>query len=73
MSIPLLHIADPTAAAIRRRGARKVALLGTRYTMEERFYVAHLESVGIDCAIPDASDRDEVHRIEPRRRGASRS
>ena len=63
VSIPLLHIADATAAAIRHRGARKVALLGTRYTMEQPFYAAHLARVGIDCVIPDETDRDEVHRV----------
>jgi aspartate racemase len=63
VSIPLLHIADVTAAAIRTRGCRTVALLGTRYTMEQPFYVEHLAHYGIRCVTPDADDRAEVHRV----------
>ena len=62
VSIPLLHIADVTAAAIRNAGCRRVALLGTRYTMEQPFYVEHLARHGIECVIPDEVDRAEVHR-----------
>ena len=43
VSIPLLHIADPTGAAIRQAGLEKVGLLGTRFTMQERFLTGHLE------------------------------
>ena len=53
VSIPLLHIADATSAAIGDAGVRHVALLGTRYTMEQRFYVEHLERAGIACIVPD--------------------
>ena len=63
VSIPLLHIADATAVAIRRAGVRRVALLGTRYTMEQRFYVDHLARGGIHCIVPDEADRIEVHRV----------
>ena len=63
VSIPLLHIADATAAAIREAGCRKVALLGTRYTMEQPFYVGHLARHGIGCVIPDDAGRAEVHRV----------
>jgi len=63
VSIPLLHIADVTAAAIRNAGCRSVALLGTRYTMEQPFYVGHLSRHGIDCVIPDEVERAEVHRV----------
>ena len=38
VQIPLLHIADPTAAAIQRAGLNTIGLLGTRFTMEQRFY-----------------------------------
>ena len=44
VSIPLLHIADPTATHIRQLGLRTVGLLGTRFTMEQDFYRARLES-----------------------------
>jgi aspartate racemase len=63
VSIPLLHIVDVTAASIRDAGCRSVALLGTRYTMEQSFYVDHLARHGIACMTPDASDRAEVHRV----------
>jgi len=61
--VPLLHIADATAAAVAAAGCRRVALLGTRYTMEQPFYVEHLARQGIACVVPDAADRDEIHRI----------
>jgi aspartate racemase len=62
--LPVLHIADPTAGAIRARGLRRVGLLGTAFTMEERFYRARLEErFGLEVVIPDASTRREVHRI----------
>jgi len=62
ISVPLLHIGDVTAAAIRGAGCRRVALLGTRYTMEQPFYVEHLARRGIAAIVPDADDRREVHR-----------
>ena len=62
--IPLLHIADPTAAAIRSADLSRVGLLGTRFTMEQDFYRARLmEQHGIDVLIPDADDRALVHRV----------
>ena len=62
--IPLLHIADPTAAAIRNRGLATVGLLATRFTMDEPFYRERLRRQhGIDVVVPDADDRDAVHRI----------
>ena len=63
VSVPLLHIADATVAAIRDAGCHKVALLGTRYTMEQPFYVGHLARQGIGCVIPDDAGRAEVHRV----------
>jgi aspartate racemase len=61
--LPLLHIADATAAAIRAAGLTRVGLLGTRFTMEQDFYPARLRRHGIETLIPDAAARDEVHRI----------
>jgi len=63
LSVPLLHIADVTAQAINAAGCRSVALLGTRYTMEQDFYVERLARHGIACVVPAAADRDDVHRI----------
>ncbi|TPG10415.1 aspartate/glutamate racemase family protein [Sphingomonas oligophenolica] len=63
VTIPLLHIVDPAAAAIRGRGYARVGLLGTAFTMEERFYRARLEGFGIEVLVPDADDRRTVHDI----------
>lgn len=60
---PLLHIADVTGAAIRARGLHRVALLGTRYTMEQPFYAEHLARLGVECIVPPEDERAEVHRI----------
>ncbi|RWZ51180.1 aspartate/glutamate racemase family protein [Labedella phragmitis] len=62
-SIPFLHIADTTAAAIRREGITRIGLLGTAFTMEQDFYRDRLTSLGLEVLIPDAPDRAEVHRI----------
>jgi len=64
ISIPLLHIADATADAVRAAGMRTVALLGTRFTMEEEFYRGRLESHhGLTVLVPDDDGRAEVHRV----------
>lgn len=61
--LPLLHIADPTAQAIRAAGFRRVGLLGTRFTMEQAFYRERLAQHGIQTLLPNAAERDDVHRI----------
>ncbi|HYG06727.1 MAG TPA: aspartate/glutamate racemase family protein [Stenotrophomonas sp.] len=61
--LPLLHIADPTAAALAAQGSRRVGLLGTRFTMEQVFYRQRLEQRGFEVRVPDAGARAEVHRI----------
>ncbi|WP_186148557.1 aspartate/glutamate racemase family protein [Burkholderia gladioli] len=64
VTLPFLHIADPTGAALRAAGVERVALLGTRYTMELPFYAARLaERFGIEVLTPDTEDRDTVHRV----------
>jgi aspartate racemase len=64
ISIPLLHIADPTAAAIRRDGHATVGLIGTRFTMEEAFYRDRLsQHHGLQVLTPDAAAREALHRI----------
>ncbi len=64
VGIPLLHIADPTAAAIQTRGLRTIGLLGTRFTMEQPFYRDRLiKQHGLNVLIPDEHDRAEIHRI----------
>jgi aspartate racemase len=64
VGIPLFHIADPTAIAIKDAGYAKVGLLGTRFTMEQDFYRDRLrERHGLQVLIPPQEDRDIVHRI----------
>lgn len=62
--IPLLHIADPTANAIKHAGHSVVGLLGTRFTMEQEFYRERLrERHGLEVLVPPPEDRDLVHRV----------
>ncbi|KZC37620.1 MULTISPECIES: aspartate/glutamate racemase family protein [unclassified Rhodanobacter] len=63
VSIPLLHIADPTAAAIKAAGLTRIGLLGTRFTMEQDFYRKRLESHGLEVLIPGEEDRAVVHAV----------
>ncbi|WP_404925623.1 aspartate/glutamate racemase family protein [Mesorhizobium sp. ORM16] len=64
VSIPLIHIADATAAAIKAAGMRRPALLATRFTMEQDFYKGRLaDTYGLQPIVPDRAGRDMVHRI----------
>jgi aspartate racemase len=64
LRIPLLHIADPTAARIRDAGIHSVGLLGTAFTMEQDFYKRRLaDRFNLDVLVPDAADRATVHRV----------
>ncbi len=64
VSIPLLHIADVTAEAIKERGMKKVGLLGTKFTMEQDFLKGRLlEKHGVASIIPTEEQREIVHRI----------
>lgn len=63
ITVPFLHIADATAAAIRSRGVTSVALLGTKYTMEQDFYRGRLERHGLEVIVPDEADRTRVHGV----------
>jgi len=64
VTIPLLHIADPTASAIADAGLSRIGLLGTRYTMEQSFYCDRLATHGITAIVPDDDDdRECVHRV----------
>jgi aspartate racemase len=64
VDLPLLHIADPTAARIQAAGCKRVGLLGTAFTMEQDFYKGRLaDEHGLDVLVPDADDRATVHRI----------
>lgn len=62
--LPFLHIADATAARITEAGIDRIALLGTRFTMEEDFYRGRLEREhGLTVLTPGAEDRAVVHRV----------
>ncbi len=64
VSIPLLHIADPTAEKIKALGLNRVGLLGTAFTMEQDFYKGRLiERHGLDVLVPGDEDRKTVHDI----------
>jgi aspartate racemase len=64
VSIPLLHIADPTAEAIKAAGLSRVGLLGTAFTMEKDFYKGRLATRhGLDVIVPEEADRRLVHHV----------
>lgn len=63
VGIPLLHIADATAAALLAGGRRRPGLMATAFTMEQAFYTDRLRAAGLDCLVPEAADRAETHRI----------
>ena len=61
--IPLLHIVDATAAAIKQQGLHTVGLLGTRFTMSDGFYTERMAAQGVRTIVPSAAEQDEIHRI----------
>lgn len=64
VNLPLLHIADATAEAVKAAGIERVGLLGTRFTMEQDFYKGRLvEKHGLEVLTPDAADREIVHNV----------
>jgi aspartate racemase len=64
ISIPLVHIADAAAAAIKGQGLSSVGLLGTRYTMEQDFYKGRLAGRhGLEVLVPDSEERDLIQRV----------
>ncbi|MFJ3175115.1 aspartate/glutamate racemase family protein [Streptomyces roseus] len=63
LSVPLLHLADATADAVKATGLTRVGLLGTAFTMEQEFYRGRLAASGLEVRVPDAAGRGLVHRI----------
>jgi aspartate racemase len=63
LAIPLLHLADATAAAVVDAGIRRVGLLGTGFTMAQPFYRERLAAHGLEVLVPDEDGRATVHRI----------
>ena len=62
-SLPLLHLGDVTADAVRRAGLDTVGLLGTAFTMSQDFYRGRLEAHGLTVLVPDEEDQALVHRV----------
>lgn len=60
-NIPLIHITDATAKAILVQNLKEVALLGTKFTMENDFYKNRLANYGIETIIPNDEERDFIH------------
>ncbi|RZQ56578.1 aspartate/glutamate racemase [Pseudidiomarina tainanensis] len=63
VNIPLLHIADATAAALEAHNIKTVGLLGTKFTMEQDFHRDRLESHGICVVVPKLRERNRIHEI----------
>lgn len=63
VSVPVLHIADATADAVKAAGCKRPLLLATKFTMEKDFYRGRLASQGVEAMVPDQADRDRLHAI----------
>lgn len=63
VSIPVIHIAEVAAGAIEKQGIKTVALLGTKYTMDQPFFKDILTARGIATIIPNDDEKDEIHRV----------
>lgn len=63
IGVPLVHIADATAGAVKAAGCSRPLLLATRFTMEKAFYRDRLAAHGVDVVVPDQADRDRLHAI----------
>lgn len=64
IDVPVIHIADATARAVKASGVQVVALLGTRYTMEQDFYAGRLrDSHGLTVMVPTEPERARVHDV----------
>ena len=61
IDLPIIHIADATAAEIKRHGLTTIGLLGTKFTMEMDFYTKILSSAGITSLVPDKPERLFIH------------
>ena len=61
INIPVIHIAGATAKEILKQGLKKVALIGTKYTMQLGFYTDHLAKFGIETIIPEQQDIDYIN------------
>ncbi len=62
IGLPVINIAIATAKVINQHGLTKVALLGTKFTMEKTFFTDKLTSAGIEAITPNQADRDYIHQ-----------
>jgi aspartate racemase len=63
VAVPVIHIADATADAVRAAGCSRPLLLATKFTMEKDFYRGRLAAQGVEAIVPDQVDRDRLHAI----------
>jgi aspartate racemase len=63
ISVPLIHVIDATAAALKAAGCSRPLLLATRYTMEHGFYTDHMQALDVSVMVPEPDDRTIVHDI----------
>jgi len=63
VTIPLLHIADATDNVLEKEGVTCVGLLGTRFTMEQAFYIERLQNRSIQVLVPDEPERQRIHSV----------
>ena len=63
VNVPLLHIAEATAAAVLNKNCRKPAFIATKFTMEERFYLDILRDNAISPLVPNAAQRTQINDI----------
>ncbi|QEY24209.1 aspartate/glutamate racemase family protein [Neisseria animalis] len=63
VGIPLIHVVDSTAVAVKQQGLAKVGLLGTKFTMSDGFYSERMAQAGIGTLMPSAKEQNEIHRI----------
>jgi len=63
IAIPVIHVADAAAAAIRSAGCARPLLLATRFTMEQAFYRERLRAGGVEALTPGPKDRERLHAI----------
>lgn len=69
INLPVIHIAEATAIAIKKQGIKKIGLLGTRFTMEHNFFKDKLHDAGITAITPDKNERDFIHETLLREMG----
>jgi aspartate racemase len=63
ISLPIVHIADATAAEIKRQNISTIGLLGTKFTMEMDFYINRLSISGINSLVPEKAERIYIHSV----------